>query len=65
MRTLGIFEDKQHYLTTVYRNRNRNARRVRIKSVDQLERLVEKYNLNAKIIGDTAKSDPTKIEAVS
>lgn len=30
-----------------------------------LERLVEKYNLNAKIIGDTAKSDPTKIEAVS
>ena len=41
MRTLGIFEDKQHYLTTVYRNRNRNARRVRIKSVDQLERLVE------------------------
>jgi len=41
MRTLEIFEPKQHYLTTVYRNRNRNARRVRIKSVDQLERLVE------------------------
>ena len=30
-----------------------------------LERLVEKYNLNAKIIGDTASSDPTKIEAVT
>ena len=30
-----------------------------------LERLVEKYNLNAKIIGDTASGDPTKIEAVT
>ena len=30
-----------------------------------LERFVEKYNLNAKIIGDTAKNDPSKIEAVS
>lgn len=41
MRTLEIFEEKQHYLTTVYRNRNRNAKRIRVKSVDQLERLVE------------------------
>ena len=41
MKTLEIFEDKQHYLTTVYRSRNRNARRIRIKSVNQLERLVE------------------------
>ena len=47
MRTLEIFEDKQHYLTTVYRNRNRNARRVRIKSVDQLERLVENQPVNS------------------
>ena len=47
MRTLGIFEDKQHYLTTVYRDRNRNARRVRIKSVDQLERLVENQPTNS------------------
>ena len=47
MRTLGIFEPKQHYLTTVYRNRNRNARRVRIKSVDQLERLVENQPVNS------------------
>ena len=36
-----IFQEKQHYLTTVYRNRNRNAKRIRVKSVDQLERLVE------------------------
>ena len=47
MRTLGIFEDKQHYLTTVYRDRKRNARRVRIKSVDQLERLVENQPTNS------------------
>ena len=47
MRTLGIFEDKQHYLTTVYRDRKRNARRVRIKSVDQLERLVENQPVNS------------------
>ena len=39
MKTLEIFEPRQHYLTTVYRNRN--ARRIRIKNVDQLERLVE------------------------
>lgn len=42
-----IFQDKQHYLTTVYRDRNRNARRVRIKSVDQLERLVENQPVNS------------------
>ena len=42
-----IFKDKQHYLTTVYRDRNRNARRVRIKSVDQLERLVENQPVNS------------------
>ena len=47
MRPLEIFEDKQHYLTTVYRSRNRNARRVRIKSVDQLERLVENQPVNS------------------
>lgn len=47
MRTLEIFEDKQHYLTTVYRDRKRNARRVRIKSVDQLERLVENQPNNS------------------
>lgn len=47
MRTLEIFEDKQHYLTTVYRDRKRNARRVRIKSVDQLERLVENQPTNS------------------
>lgn len=47
MRTLEIFEDKQHYLTTVYRDRKRNARRVRIKSVDQLERLVENQPVNS------------------
>lgn len=47
MKTLEIFEDKQHYLTTVYRDRNRNARRVRIKSVDQLERLVENQPVNS------------------
>ena len=41
MKTLGIFEDRQHYLTTVYRNRNRNARRIRIKNTNQLERLVD------------------------
>ena len=39
--TYQIFEPKQHYLTTVYRNRNRNAKRIRVKSVDQLERLVD------------------------
>lgn len=38
MKTLRIFEPKQHYLTTVFRNGKRNARRIRIKSVDQLER---------------------------
>ena len=47
MRTLGIFEPKKHYLTTVYRDRKRNARRVRIKSVDQLERLVENQPVNS------------------
>ena len=47
MRTLGIFEPKQHYLTTVYRDRKRNARRVRIKSVNQLERLVENQPTNS------------------
>ena len=47
MRTLEIFEDKQHYLTTVYRDRKRNAKRVRIKSVDQLERLVENQPNNS------------------
>lgn len=47
MKTLEIFEDKQHYLTTVYRDRKRNARRVRIKSVDQLERLVENQPVNS------------------
>lgn len=47
MKTLEIFEDKQHYLTTVYRDRKRNARRVRIKSVDQLERLVENQPTNS------------------
>ena len=41
MNTLRIFEPKQHYLTTVFRNGRRNARRIRIKSVEQLERLVE------------------------
>ena len=41
MRTLEIFEPRQHYLTTVYRNGKRNARRIRIKSVEQLERLVK------------------------
>ena len=41
MNTLAIFEPKEHYLTTVYRGRNRNAKRIRIKSVDQLERLVK------------------------
>lgn len=47
MKTLEIFEDKQHYLTTVYRDRKRNARRIRIKSVDQLERLVENQPVNS------------------
>ena len=41
MNTLAIFEPKEHYLTTVYRGRNRNAKRIRIKSVNQLERLVK------------------------
>ena len=41
MNTLEIFEPKQHYLTTVFRNGRRNAKRIRIKSVEQLERLVE------------------------
>ena len=41
MRTLGIFEERQHYLTTVFRNGKRNARRIRIKNVNQLERLVK------------------------
>ena len=30
-----------------------------------LERFVEKYNLNTKIITDTAKNDPAKVEAVA
>ena len=47
MRTLEIFEEKQQYLTTVYRDRNRNAKRIRIKSVDQLERLVENQPTNS------------------
>lgn len=42
-----IFQEKQHYLTTVYRDRKRNARRVRIKSVNQLERLVENQPVNS------------------
>lgn len=41
MNTLAIFEPKEHYLTTVHRTGKRNARRIRIKSVSQLERLVE------------------------
>lgn len=40
MNTLAIFEPKEHYLTTVYRSGKRNAKRIRIKSVNQLERLV-------------------------
>lgn len=46
MRTLGIFEDRQHYLTTVYRSRNRNARRIRVKNVSQLERLVDRQPID-------------------
>lgn len=38
---LEIFEPKEHYLTTVYRNGRRNARRIRVKSTEQLERLVD------------------------
>ena len=41
MNTLAIYEPRQHYLTTVYRGGKRNARRIRVKSVDQLERLVK------------------------
>lgn len=44
---LEIFQGKQHYITIVYRDRKRNARRVRIKSVDQLERLVENQPVNS------------------
>lgn len=58
MKTSEIFEPRQHYLTTVYRNRNRNARRVRIKSVDQLERLTEQQPPNSDLyITKYAKSD--------
>ena len=46
MKTLEIFEPRQHYLTTVYRNGKRNARRIRIKNVKQLERLVEQQPPN-------------------
>ena len=46
MRTLGIFEERQHYLTTVFRDGKRNARRIRIKNVRQLERLVEQQPKN-------------------
>lgn len=58
MNTLAIFEEKEHYLTTVYRGRNRNAKRIRIKSVDQLERLVKMQPKNSDMyITKYAKSD--------
>lgn len=40
MRTLEIFEPRQHYCTVVDRTGRKNARRIRIRSVEQLERLV-------------------------
>ena len=46
MRTLRIFEDREHYLTTVFRDGKRNARRIRIKNLNQLERLVEQQPKN-------------------
>lgn len=56
--TLWIFEPKQHYLTTVYRNGRRNAKRIRIKSVDQLERLVSMQPKDTDLyITKYAKSD--------
>ena len=55
---LEIFEEKQHYLTTVYRSGRRNAKRIRIKSVDQLERLVEMQPKDTDLyITKYAKSD--------
>ena len=58
MNTLAIFEPKEHYLTTVYRNGRRNAKRIRIKSVDQLERLVKMQPKNSDMyITKYAKDD--------
>lgn len=58
MKTLRIFEPRQHYLTTVFRDGKRNARRIRVKSVDQLERLVEQQPNNTDLyITKYAKDD--------
>lgn len=58
MRTLGIFEPREHYLTTVYRSGKRNARRIRIKSIGQLERLVKQQPKDTDLyITKYAKSD--------
>ena len=46
MRTLEIFEPRQHYCTVVDRTGRKNARRIRIRSVEQLERLVENQPVN-------------------
>lgn len=55
---LEIFEPKEHYLTTVYRDSRRNARRIRIKSTEQLERLVDMQPKNTDLyITKYAKDD--------
>lgn len=46
MRTLEIFEPRQHYCTVVDRTGRKNARRIRIRSVEQLERLVANQPVN-------------------
>ena len=58
MKTLRIFEPRQHYLTTVFRDGKRNARRIRVKSVEQLERLVDQQPNNTDLyITKYAKDD--------
>lgn len=58
MRTLEIFEPRQHYCTIVDRGGRKNARRIRIRNVEQLERLVENQPSNTDMyITKYAKDD--------
>ena len=58
MNTLEIFEPKQHYLTTVFRDGRKGARRIRIKNLDQLARLIENQPKNTDLyITKYAKDD--------
>ena len=58
MKTLSIFEDKEHYLTVVDRTHRKNARRLRIRNCNQLQTLLDNQAPNTDYyITKYAKSD--------